>query len=226
MPGAYGAGLQTLIDERCWETDADLAEAYLAWGGYAYGNGADGKDAREEFRARLGKVEAVVHNQDNREHDLLDSDDYYQFEGGIAAAVRHLSGAQPAIYHNDHSRPETPKVRTLKEEIARVVRARAANPKWIAGVMRHGYKGAFEIAATVDYLFAFAATARVVESHHFDQLFEAYLGDPAVRAFMAEANAPALAETAERFAEAIERGFWHPRSNSALDLLTSLKEAA
>jgi cobaltochelatase CobN len=226
MPGAYGAGLQTLIDERCWETDADLAEAYLAWGGYAYGNGAEGKDAREEFRARLGRVQAIVHNQDNREHDLLDSDDYYQFEGGIAAAVRHLSGAQPTIYHNDHSRPETPKVRTLKEEIARVVRARAANPKWIAGVMRHGYKGAFEIAATVDYLFAFAATARVVDSHHFDQLFDAYLGDPAVRAFMAEVNAPALAETAARFAEAIERGFWHPRSNSALDLLTTLKAAA
>jgi cobaltochelatase CobN len=226
MPGAYGAGLQTLIDERCWETDADLAEAYLAWGGYAYGNGADGTDARDEFRTRLGQVQAVVHNQDNREHDLLDSDDYYQFEGGLAAAVRHISGAQPAIYHNDHSRPETPKVRTLKEEIARVVRARAANPKWIAGAMRHGYKGAFEIAATVDYLFAFAATAHTVESHHFDQLFDAYLGDPHVRAFMAENNAPALTETAARFEEAIARGFWHPRSNSALDLLTSLKEAA
>ena len=226
MPGAYGAGLQTLIDEHCWEDDKDLAEAYIAWGGYAYGNGADGIDARDEFRVRLAAVQAVVHNQDNREHDLLDSDDYYQFEGGVTAAVRHLSGHQPAIYHNDHSRPETPKIRTLKEEIARVVRARAANPKWIAGVMRHGYKGAFEIAATVDYLFAFAATARVVESHHFDQLFDAYLGDPEVRAFMAEANAPALAETAARFAEAIDRGFWHPRSNSARDLISSLRQAA
>src|SRR5690606_39512068 len=110
---------------------------------------ADGQAAQGLFEDRLKKVEAVVHNQDNREHDLLDSDDYYQFEGGLTAAVEHLSGARPVVYHNDHSRPESPKIRTLEEEIARVVRARAVNPKWIAGVMRHGYKGAFEMAATV-----------------------------------------------------------------------------
>jgi cobaltochelatase CobN len=222
MPGAYGAGLQTLIDEQCWENEADLAEAYVAWGGYAYGNGADGIVAHDEFRQRLSAVQAVIQNQDNREHDILDSDEYYQFEGGAAAAVRHLSGVQPVLYHNDHSRPETPKIGTLNEEIARIVRARAANPKWIAGVMRHGYKGAFEIAATVDYLFAFAATARVVEDHHFDQLFDAYLADAHVRDFMAETNPAALAETAAKFEEAIARGFWHPRSNSARDLLKNL----
>ena len=167
-PGAYGAGLQALIDERGWRETADLARAYLAWGGYAYGAGAGGQAAQDLFEARLGSVEAVVHNQDNREHDLLDSDDYYQFEGGMTAAVEHLSGARPRAYHNDHSRPESPKIRTLEEEIARVVRARVVNPKWIAGVMRHGYKGAFEMAATVDYLFAFAATTGAVADHHFD----------------------------------------------------------
>ena len=187
-PGAYGAGLQALIDERGWQTDADLARAYLAWGGYAYGAKAEGVAEHGLFERRLGAVELVLHNQDNREHDILDSDDYYQFEGGLAAAVRTLSGAQPAIYHNDHSRPETPRIGTLKEEIGRIVRARAVNPKWLAGVMRHGYKGAFEIAATVDYLFAFAATARVVEHHHFDALYDAYLADERVRGFIAEAN--------------------------------------
>ncbi|MFP6712394.1 MAG: cobaltochelatase subunit CobN [Rhodospirillales bacterium] len=222
-PGAYGAGLQTLIDEKCWETDEDLSRAYVAWGGYAYGDGAEGEAENNLFEARLKGVEIVVHNQDNREHDILDSDDYYQFEGGMTAAVRELSGAQPTIYHNDHSRPDTPKIRTLQEEIGRVVRARAANPKWIEGVMRHGYKGAFEIAATVDYLFAFAATAKVVEDHHFDQLFEAYLEDENVRDFIAENNAPALQEIAEKFEEAIERDFWHPRSNSVGDLLAKLR---
>ena len=221
-PGAYGAGLQTLIDERCWGGDEDLSRAYVAWGGYAYGGGAEGEAENSLFEARLKGVEVVVHNQDNREHDLLDSDDYYQFEGGITAAVRHLSGEQPTVYHNDHSRPETPKVRTLQDEIGRVVRARAANPKWIKGVMRHGYKGAFEIAATVDYLFAFAATARVVEDHHFDALFEAYLQNEEVRDFIAENNAPALSEIAKRFEEAIERGFWHPRSNSVGGLLEGI----
>jgi cobaltochelatase CobN len=136
--------------------------------------------------------------------------------------VRHLSGEQPQIYHNDHSRPETPRIRTLKEEIGRIVRARAANPKWLNGVMRHGYKGAFEIAATVDYLFAFAATARVVEDHHFDALYDAYLADDRVRDFIAEANPAALREIAERFQEAIDRDLWRPRGNSVHDQLAAL----
>jgi cobaltochelatase CobN len=225
-PGAYGAGLQALIDERCWETDEDLADAYLAWGGYAYGDGADGDAAEDLFKARLSGVEIVVQNQDNREHDLLDSDDYYQFEGGITAAVRHLSGSQPTVYHNDHSRPESPRIRTLSDEIGRVVRARAANPKWIKGVMRHGYKGAFEMAATVDYLFAFAATAKVVEDHHFDQVFDSYLGDTDVREFIEQHNPAALKEMAERFNEAVQRNLWRPRSNSAHNLLNTLIEGA
>ncbi|OUS13449.1 hypothetical protein A9Q97_04970, partial [Rhodospirillales bacterium 47_12_T64] len=174
------------------------------------------------FESRLRDVEAVIHNQDNREHDLLDSDDYYQFEGGITAAVRHLSGEQPVVYHNDHSRPESPQIRTLKEEIARVVRARVVNPKWIDGVRRHGYKGAFEMAATVDYLFAFAATAKVVEDHHFDAVYEAYLEDTDVREFLEQNNPAALREMAERLIEAQDRELWKARSNSARALLEEL----
>ena len=214
-PGAYGAGLQALIDERGWRDEADLARAWIVWGGYAYGGEAEGSAEHAMFETRLRGVEAVVHNQDNREHDLLDSDDYYQFEGGMAAAVHHLSGARPAVWHNDHSRPESPRVRRLEEEIARVVRARVVNPKWIRGVMRHGYKGAFEMAATVDYLFAFAATARAVGDHHFDAVLEAYVEDREVRAFFDANNPAALREIAERLAEAVERGLWRPRSNSA-----------
>ncbi|MEH6630393.1 MAG: cobaltochelatase subunit CobN [Halopseudomonas aestusnigri] len=221
-PGAYGAGLQALLDERGWENEADLAKAYIAWGGYAYGSGSGGEAEHGLFESRLRDVEAVVHNQDNREHDLLDSDDYYQFEGGITAAVRHLSGDQPVVYHNDHSRPESPQIRTLKEEIARVVRARVVNPKWIDGVRRHGYKGAFEMAATVDYLFAFAATAKVVEDHHFDAVFDAYLNDADVREFLEQNNPAALREMAERLIEAQDRDLWKARSNSARALLEEI----
>ena len=221
-PGAYGAGLQALIDERGWRDEGDLARAYIAWGGYAYGDGAAGRAEHALFERRLTGVEAVVHNQDNREHDLLDSDDYYQFEGGLAVSVRHLSGDAPMVYHNDHSRPESPKVRRLEEEIARVVRARVVNPKWIRGVMRHGYKGAFEMAATVDYLFAFAATARAVGDHHFDAVYEAYLEDEAVRGFLEANNPAALGEIATRLIEAQERGLWRPRSNSARAALEEL----
>lgn len=218
-PGAYGAGLQALIDEKTWQDAGDLAEAYIAWGGWVYGAGAEGEAGHELFRDRLGAVEAVVQNQDNREHDLLDSDDYYQFEGGMSAAVTHVSGRAPVVYHPDHSRPESLRIRTLDEEIARVVRARVVNPKWIAGVMRHGYKGAFEMAATVDYLFAFAATTRAVKDHHFDLVAEAYLGDEAVRDFLAANNPAALAEMKARLKEAVARGLWRPRRNSVYALL-------
>ncbi|MDF1747771.1 MAG: cobaltochelatase subunit CobN [Alphaproteobacteria bacterium] len=225
-PGAYGAGLQALIDEKGWSTDADLAEAYLAWGGYAYGAGREGEADRAGLERRLSKVQAILHNQDNREHDLLDSDDYYQFEGGMAVTTRALTGQTIPVYHNDHSRPESPKVRKLEDEIGRVVRARVVNPKWIAGVMRHGYKGAFEMSATVDYLFAFAATARAVSDHHFDAVFEAYLMDPAVRDFLQQSNPDALHDIAARLTEAQERGLWSSRRNDTGPVLAELLNAA
>ncbi|MGR4843166.1 cobaltochelatase subunit CobN [Rhizobium sp. LARHSG275] len=214
-PGAYGAGLQALIDEKGWERRADLAEAYLVWGSYAYGAGEEGRAERGLFEERLRSVQAVIQNQDNREHDLLDSDDYYQFEGGMAAAAEQLAGARPSIYHNDHSRPEKPVIRSLEEEIGRVVRGRVVNPKWIAGVMRHGYKGAAEIAATVDYLFAFAATTGAVGEHHFEAVYQAFVADPGVRDFMIEKNPAAFGEMKKRLLEAIDRSLWTPRSNSA-----------
>jgi cobaltochelatase CobN len=214
-PGAYGAGLQGLIDSGKWEAKTDLAEAFLNWGQYAYGAKAAGVPDRARFAARLGAIEAVVHNQDNREHDLLDSDDYYQFEGGLAVTAETLTGRQPMAYHNDHSRPERPVTRTLAEEISKVMRSRVVNPKWIDGVKRHGYKGAFEIIATVDYMFAFAATTGAVRTHHFDLAFAAFVEDDATRSFLRENNPFGYDELVARFNEARARGFWTPRSNSA-----------
>jgi cobaltochelatase CobN len=223
-PGAYGAGLQALIDEGIWSSKADLAAAYVTWGAYVYGTHEQGRNDETSFRERLSKIEAVIHNQDNREHDLLDSDDYYQFEGGMSAAVETASGKKPTIYHNDHSRPERPVIRTLDEEIARVIRSRVVNPKWINGVKRHGYKGAFEIAATVDYMFAFAATADAVKSHHFDLAYDAYIEDVETLEFMADNNPAALREMSTRFQEAIARGLWQPRLNSVHDRLKDLMQ--
>ncbi len=222
MPGAYGAGLQALMDEGVWETDDDLSQAYVAWGGYAYGAGTEGEAQHSMFEKRLSGLDAVVHNQDNREHDLLDSDDYYQFEGGMTVAVRALSGQQPVVWHNDHSRPETPKPRILEDEIARVVRARVVNPKWIAGVMRHGYKGAFEMAATVDYLVSFAATTHAVKDHHFDAVYQVYVDDEKVREFFKNHNPDALKEMSARLLDAMNRGLWKPRINSAAGALKTI----
>jgi cobaltochelatase CobN len=221
-PGAYGAGLQAMIDERLWRDPKDLAEAYLTWGAYAYGAKTEGEADRAGLEQRLTQTEGIVQNQDNREHDLLDSDDYYQFEGGASAAVQHLQGSARPVYHNDHSRPERPVIRTLDEEIARVLRSRVVNPKWIDGVKRHGYKGAFEIAATVDYLFAFAATTNAVKTHHFDLVEQAFLEDNDTRNFIETHNPAALKEIADRLQEALDRNLWTPRSNSARARVASL----
>ncbi|WP_133010286.1 cobaltochelatase subunit CobN [Marinomonas flavescens] len=212
-PGAYGAGLQGLIDERCWDTKADLAEAYVNWGGYAYGSNNDGSqgegvEAKSAFVERLSQLDAVVQNQDNREHDILDSDDYYQFQGGMTNAVTEFSGQAPSVYHSDHSNPTSPKIRTLKEELNRVVRSRVLNPKWIDAMQSHGYKGAFEMTATVDYLFAYDATTDLVADYQYEQVTDRLLLDPDNQAFMRDNNPHALEEMGERLLEAIQRGMW------------------
>ena len=207
-PGGYGAGLQEVMASGRWNDGADLAQAYLRAGAFAYGQGEHGVAARGSFEQRLAGLDAVLHNQDNREHDVLDSDDYYQFQGGMAVAVEHLAGAPAALYHGDFSVPGAPRIRTLGEEVARVVRSRAVNPKWLEGVRRHGYKGAFEMAATVDYLFAFDATTGVVGDHQYALVAEAYLHDDTNRAFLQQHNPLALRSIGERLLEAMQRGLW------------------
>ncbi|MGB3755471.1 MAG: cobaltochelatase subunit CobN, partial [Rivularia sp. (in: cyanobacteria)] len=224
--GAYGAGLQGLIESQSWNTDEDLARAYINWSCYAYTGKSLCTAAPEAFEQRLVKMQIVLHNQDNREHDLLDSDDYYQFQGGLTAAVRSLTGKNPQTYFGDNSIPANPRVRKLQQEIARVYRSRVINPKWIEGVMRHAYKGAFEIAATVDYLFAYDATANCVENHMYQGICESYLFDTNVCEFIEDNNPHALRDIAERLLEAYQRGLWQDVNISTLDNLRNLVHQA
>ncbi len=231
-PGAYGAGLQGLIEAQNWDSDEDLARAYINWSCYAYktadkiagkaSGGIQGVSMPEVFQQRLRQLQIVLHNQDNREHDLLDSDDYYQFQGGLTAAVRSLTGKNPHTYFGDNSLPFNPKVRSLSQEISRVYRSRVVNPKWIAGVMRHGYKGAFEMAATIDYLFAYDATAKCVEDFMYQGVADAYLFDDKVQKFILDKNPWALRDMAERLLEASIRGLWASASESTLDKLRDI----
>jgi cobaltochelatase CobN len=207
-PGTYGAGLLQLIDSRDWRSDADLAEVYTAWGGYAYGRGLDGRPAREEMETAYRRIAVAAKNTDTREHDIADSDDYFQFHGGMVATVRALTGSAPEAYIGDSTRPETVRTRTLSEETSRVFRARVVNPRWIAAMRRHGYKGAFELAATVDYLFGYDATTGVVPDWMYDQLARTYVLDPDNRAFLQDANPWALHGMTERLLEAESRGMW------------------
>ncbi|MBD2437909.1 cobaltochelatase subunit CobN [Nostoc sp. FACHB-110] len=234
QPGAYGAGIQGLIESQNWTDDQDLARAYINWSCYAYTSltatqekgKLTGIAAPEAFQQRLQQMQIVLHNQDNREHDLLDSDDYYQFQGGLAVAVRSLQGKNPQIYFGDNSIPANPRIRQLKEEIARVYRSRVINPKWIAGVMRHGYKGAFEMSATVDFLFAYDATTKCVEDYMYQGIAESYLFDPTVVGFIQYNNPHTLRDIAERLLEAHQRGLWENVDILTLENLRSLVHQA
>lgn len=221
-PGAYGAGLQGLIESQNWETDSDLARAYIHWSSYAYSSSGVAQSAPEAFQNRLSAMQIVLQNQDNQEHDLLDSDDYYQFQGGLTAAVRSTQGKNPTTYFGDHSLPENPRIRSLRQQIARVYRSRVINPKWIAGAMRHGYKGAFEMAATIDFLFAYDATAQCVEDYMYQGVADAYLFDAAVQNFIQSKNPWALRDMAERLLEANQRGFWQQADQATLDQLRAI----
>ncbi|WP_306335053.1 cobaltochelatase subunit CobN [Streptomyces sp. KL118A] len=218
-PGTYGAGLLQLIDSRDWRTDADLAEVYTVWGGYAYGRGLEGRPARAEMETAYKRIAVAAKNTDTREHDIADSDDYFQYHGGMVATVRALRGTAPEAYIGDSTRPETVRTRTLVEETSRVFRARVVNPKWIEAMRRHGYKGAFELAATVDYLFGYDATTGVVADWMYDKLTETYVLDPTNREFLQEANPWALHGIAERLLEAESRGMWAKPDPAVLEAL-------
>ncbi|GJF04003.1 cobaltochelatase subunit CobN [Pseudonocardia sp. D17] len=221
-PGTYGAGLLQLVESRDWRGDADLAEVYTTWGGYAYGRGLDGVPAREDMEHAYRRIAVAAKNTDTREHDIADSDDYYQYHGGMVATVRALTGSAPEAYVGDSTRPESVRTRTLSEETARVFRARVVNPRWIAAMRRHGYKGAFEMAATVDYLFGYDATTGVVDDWMYDRLTAEYVLDPENRAFLSESNPWALHGMAERLLEAVERGMW---ASPDPDTLAALRTA-
>ena len=224
-PGAYGAGMQQLIETGNWKSTEDLANVFLTWGGYAYGKDIDGVEARDIFADRLKSVQVALHNQDNREHDIFDSDDYFQFHGGMVASVRALTGVQPKAYFGDSSRPELSQVRDLREEALRVYRSRVVNPKWIRSIQRHGYKGGLELSATVEYIFGFDATAEIVPNFVYQGLAEHYALDATMQEFLRQANPWALHSIGKRLLEAADRGLWEDAPEETLkELRTVLDE--
>jgi len=218
-PGTYGAGLLAALDSRSWRDDSDLAEIYALWGGHAYGRGLDGRAARPDMEAAYRRIAIAVKNTDTREHDIADSADYYTFHGGMVATVRSLTGTAPRAYVGDSTRPDHVRTRTLTEESARVFRSRVVNPRWIEAMKRHGYKGAFELAATVDYLFGWDATTGVITDWMYEQLAASYVFDPGTRKFLEKSNPWALRGITERLLEAADRGLWEAPQDATIGRL-------
>ncbi|WP_197681177.1 cobaltochelatase subunit CobN [Nocardioides scoriae] len=207
-PGSYGAGILQVVENGSWRDDQDLAEVYTAWGGFAYGRGLDGAPAADDMRTNYRRIKVAAKNIDTREHDIADSDDYFQYHGGMVATVRALTGASPQAYVGDSTTPDAVRTRTLQEETNRVFRSRVVNPRWISAMQRHGYKGAFELAATVDYLFGFDATTGVVHDWMYAALAQEYVLDETNQAFMKQSNPWALRGIVEKLHEAVDRGLW------------------
>jgi cobaltochelatase CobN len=207
-PGSYGAGILQVVESGNWRSDQDLAEVYTAWGGFAYGRDLDGAPAADDMRTNYKRIKVAAKNVDTREHDIADSDDYFQYHGGMVATVRALTGSDPKAYVGDSTTPDAVRTRTLQEETNRVFRARVVNPRWIGAMQRHGYKGAFELAATVDYLFGFDATAGVVHDWMYESLAKEYVLDETNQQFLRTSNPWALRGIVERLHEAADRGLW------------------
>ena len=218
-PGCYGVGLQDLISNSAWETSDDLAEAYLSWSNYKYDNNSEGQFARIELEKALKDIELVMHNQDNKEHDILDSDDYYQFQGGITAAIKKISGNSPEIYYGDLSKFRNSKITKLSTEIDKVIRTRVVNPKWIKGMQENGYKGAFEFSATLDYIYGYDSTTNLISDWAYESIYKTWLCDIELQKFLIENNPWALRDIAERFLEIINREMWDCSSNKIKDNL-------
>jgi cobaltochelatase CobN len=234
-PGAYGAGLQALIDSGEWSSSDDLGDAFLAWSSWRYGavraegssgdvwqEGIEAEPDRAGLERRLTQVQVVLHNQDNREHDLLDADDYYQFQGGLSAAVQRLRGRPPELWFGDHARAERPRLHRLERELDKVLRSRLLNPRWIEAMASHGYKGGFEMAASLDYLFAYDASTGRVPDWSYGALTDAWLKSEAVLAFLRQSNPWALRDMGERLLEAHHRGLWEGASAGQVEHLRGL----
>jgi cobaltochelatase CobN len=225
-PQEYGVGVVEAVTEFTPDTADDAGEAWLSANAFAYGGGEDGIAARPALEQRTAAIDAFVHTQDLPETDLLAAPDYAAHEGGFAAAARKLDGTSPTLYHADSTTLDTPRMRTLDEEIARVVRGRAVNPRWLAGQMRHGFRGAAEIAATLDQMAYFAHLAGAVESHHFELYYDATLGDDAVRRLIEGANPEAAAIMRRRFQQMRDAGYWTTRRNSVIEAIAPTPEDA
>ena len=221
-PGAYGAGLQALIDSGAWDSRADLGEAFLQWSQWRYGGSSEPSQDRTGLESALGRVQVVLHNQDNREHDLLDSDDYYQFHGGLSAAIEASSGKRPELWFGDHSRRERPRLHRLERELDKVMRSRLLNPRWIEGMQQHGYKGAFEMGASLDYLFAYDAATDRVPDWCYGALCDQWLNTPEIVECLERRNPWVLRDMAERLLEASNRGLWQGAADQQIQLLKGL----
>ena len=208
-PGTYGSGINVVLDAKNWESEKDLADVYVRWGGHVFGGGQRGVYQPELFKKRLAQMELTVKNEENHDMNILSSDDYNGFHGGMIAAVKSFGQKTPVSYVGDSANRGAPKIRTVAEEMKRVVRTESLNPKYIEGLMQHGYKGAMDMANRLNISFQWDATSSVMEDWMYNDYAEKYAFDPKVQQWMKKVNPWALQNIAETLLEAEQRQMWN-----------------
>lgn len=217
-PGAHGAGVSALLASRNWDDLGDIADVYVRWGAHVYGEGEKGQYRPQLFTERMAKLEVTVSNIDNRESNLLNSDDYNAYRGGMIAAVRNFSGKMPKNYCSDSSDRQHVVIRTLAEEVKRLFRGEAINPKYIRGMKEFGYKGAGDLATYVDNCFQWDATSAVMEDWMYEKFAEKYALDTDMQKWFAEVNPWALHRLTEVLLEAEQRQLWNAKPQTKQSL--------
>jgi cobaltochelatase CobN len=217
-PGAYGAGVSELVEARQWETQADLGNNYIRYSGHAYGRGSYGLTRPEAFSRNLARMDVTVKNEDSREYDMMSCTDYYNYYGGLIVAAKTVRGALPLAMMGDSADPGRVRMRTTFEEAKHVLRSRLVNPKWLAGVKRHGYKGAGDISHMMDVMFGWDATAEVMDDWMYEKVARSYALDRETTAWMKEVNPHALQNILDKLLEAIGRGMWQADAETEQEL--------
>ena len=207
-PGNYGGGVDTLIGSSQWGDRSELAEAYVEWGGYAYGKDMKGDDLKDFFRKRMSEVDVTVKNHESRELDAFDNDDDYVFLGGMNATVEVCKGEKPVSVMGDSSDPSNPKLRTLAEEGKFIYRSRVLNPKWLEGLKKHGYRGVQEVTNLVEFSFGWDSTSDIMEDWMYQSVTDKFVLNGENRQWIEENNPDALRQITSRLLEAVERGMW------------------
>ena len=220
-PATYGAGVDILINSKKWQTGDDLGQAYITWSGHAYSRKMRGDKLQKVFSHRLSGVDATIKNISSVESDMLDDDDYYNYHGGMIAAVKKERGVLPSSYSTNTADVNHVVTKNLHEETSRIMRSRINNPRWIEGLKKHDFRGAGEFAAMVDFVFGWDATSDIIEDWMYDSIFDTYIHDNDLRDWIKEANPWALHSISERLMEAVQREMWNA-SEDKIDELRNI----
>ena len=216
--GTYGAGVAALLESKNWETLQDIADVYVRWGGHAYGGKTKGVYMPKLFRKRMGSLDITIKNEDNHETNMLSSDDYNAYHGGMIAAVRAIKGSAPRSYCGDSTDRTRVTMHSVQEEAKRIFRSESINPKYIQGMMKHGYKGAADMANMIAHSFQWDATSSVMEDWMYEKYAEKYTFDPEVQKWLRDVNPWALQRMTEVLLEAEQRGMWQAKPETKAEL--------